>query len=391
MATTNYILTINAGSSSIKVNLFQKESLKEINNLTINGLNYGEAKFYQQGHEIYGDFVAVDFSSIVQQILTWLEPNITKVSAIVHRFIFGGMEYSKPTLCNKKLIKHLERNASLDPQHTSLALKLLENFQSSFPNILQIACFDSTYFKNLPRMAQIVPLPRKYQSVGLRRYGYHGLAYQSVTEQLFDINPSSASQKNIFAHLGSGASLMAMNKGLPKETTMGFTPNSGLMMSTRSGGVDPEIPIFFQQTFGMSLSRYSEIINKESGLLGVSEYSSDMYQLLQKYNLDSNCQEAVDLFIYQVVKAFGSQLAILGGVNNLIFSGGIGFNSPLIRDMIIKSLSWLGLKLNPDANNDGRQLISSKTSSIGIYCLKADEALIMAKQAKEYLRGSSVK
>lgn len=389
MATTDYILTINAGSSSIKVNLFQKESLEEIDSLIINGINYGELKFYQQGKEIYSDFVGTDLLNVIQQIVLWLKPNWDKLAVIVHRFIFGGQHYHEPTICDKKLIDYLKKNISLDPEHTPMALKILEILQSSFPNVSQVACFDSGYFKDLPRLAQIIPLPRKYQDAGLRRYGYHGLAYQSVAKQLFNINPATTNQKNIFAHLGSGVSMMAMDKGLPTEITMGLTPNSGLMMSTRSGSIDPEVPNLLYQSFGVDLARYGEIINKESGLLGISEYSSDMYQLIQKYDSDPNCQEAIDFFVYQIIKAFGSQLAVMGGVDNLVFSGGIGFNSFFIRNKIIKSLDWLGLELDPNANNNN-QLVSSKNSTAGIYCLEADEAFIMSSQVKKYFKELNV-
>ena len=383
------VLTVNAGSSSIKVRLYDLGSLKP--RLQIKATNIGQPKpmiFFDNGpkQNITAETHAQAFQEILKILHQRLDPQ--DLVAIGHRLVHGGPDFTEPAIISTSLISSLKKLATYDPEHTPNALQIIESSLAGYPNAAQIACFDTAFFKDLPSVAKLLPIPRKYADLGLRRYGFHGLSYSFILEEFGrQAGDAAAHGRVIVAHLGSGSSLSAIHNGKPVDTTMSFTTASGIPMSTRSGDIDPGIFDFLQREAGQSIHDTTRMLHFESGMLGLSGSSSDMEQLIQGagHNQDSN--DAVMLFCYYVKKAIGSLSAALGGVDSLIFTGGIGENAPLIRQAVCTNLDHLGIKLNEDLNKAGDFLISSNDSRVGVHVIKTDEEQIIARQTKGLISG----
>lgn len=327
-------------------------------------------------------------ATAIDILMNWLNENLpaTTINAIGYRVVHGGPDHSQPELITDDFEQKLQSFASFDPEHAPATLEIIEEMRKRFPNTPHIACFDTAFFHNLPRVAQLLPLPRKYEAKGLRRYGFHGLSYAYLLSAFRAMaDETEADGKIIFAHLGSGVSLAAVDNGKPIDTTMSFTPASGIIMSSRSGDLDPNIFGFLSQQTGMSLYEFNHMINFESGLLGVSELSADMYTLLQNEESNPKAAEAVELFVYQVVKSIGALTAALGGIDALVFSGGIGEQSSILRKRITEKLKFLGVKLNIEANDKHSEVISTHESQVGVYVIPTDEAKIITEQVIETL------
>lgn len=364
------ILTVNAGSSSIKLALFavtpdhSSESLERTWELTI--ANDGQPETI--------------FDAISERL------NGYKLEAIGHRLVHGGPDFEAPTVINPEVVDKLQGLAAFDPEHTPAALQLIEMFQQRFPDTRQVACFDTAFYHNLPAVARLLPLPRRLEALGLRRYGFHGLSYTSLMQQFTKQAGEIAAQgRIIFAHLGSGASLTAVKNGHVLDTTMSFTPASGIPMSTRSGDLDPGIVDFLSRQAGMNAEQFNHLVHFESGLLGVSELTADMKQLIERRDESPQAKDAVDLFCYQTRKAIGSLTAVLGGLDSLVFAGGIGDQAPLIRDWICQDLDYLGLKIDDQRNHNQAFLISADDSRIGVHVMHTDEAAVIADQTRQLL------
>ena len=302
------------------------------------------------------------------------------VSAIGHRVVHGGPRYRDPQRVDDAMLEELRRISSFAPNHLPSAIALMEVFAAKFPQVPQIACFDTAFHSTLPRVAKLLPIPRRYEAKGVQRYGFHGLSYAYLMEELARLgDPAATTGRVILAHLGNGASMAAVRDGKSMDTSMGFTPAAGLVMSTRSGDLDPGLVAFLGRSEQMTETQFDRMIHHESGLLGVSEISSDMRDLLAREAADVRAAEAVALFCYQAKKWIGSFAAALGGLDTLVFAGGIGENAPLIRARICDGLGFLGIELNEARNTENASLISTDGGRVAVRVIRTDEELMIAR------------
>ncbi len=380
------ILTINGGSSSIKFALYQTgEQLKRIlhgkidriglhgTNLTFNGLNRNE----QGSRSIENS----DHKSAVNSLIDWLEEQngFSSVIAVGHRVVHG-MHHTGPELITKKLLDELHLITPYDPDHLPEEIELVEVFRKRYPKLPQFACFDTSFHCTMPRIAKLLPIPRRFDVIGVQRYGFHGLSYAYLIEELARVAGTKAAQSRIvLAHLGNGASLAAVNEGKSIDTSMGFTPAGGLTMGTRPGDLDPGVAWYMMKSENLTPKQFNKLINHESGLLGISETSSDMQDLLAKENDDVRAAEAVAIFCYQAKKWIGSFAAALGGLDTLVFAGGIGENCPIIRSRICEGLGLLGIELEKKRNTANASVISADNGSTSVRVIHTDEELMIAK------------
>ncbi len=380
------ILTINGGSSSIKFALFDVgESLQRIVGGGIERIGLPDATLRVKGLNLTDDFsrlvTAPDYKTAIDVLMNWIKERVgDALTAVGHRVVHGGPKYSKPQRISAKMIEDLHMFSSFDPEHMLEEILLIETFHYQFPNVPQVACFDTAFHYDLPRVAKILPIPRRYEAQGVRRYGFHGLSYEFLMEELARLAGSEAAQgRVILAHLGNGASLAAVHNGRSVDTSMGFTPAAGVPMSTRSGDLDPGLVLYLSRTEGFDAQRYNEMVNFQSGLLGISETSSDMHDLLKNETKDVRAAEAVALFCYQVKKWIGAFAATLGGLDTLVFAGGIGENASIVRTRICEGLGFLGIELEEKANMVNAGMISSAASQVAVRVIHTDEEWMIAK------------
>ena len=282
---------------------------------------------------------AADHRTAAGFLLNWLEahPIFASVKAVGHRVVHG-MKHSEPERVTPKLLAELRRITPYDPEHLPREIALIETFRRRHPRLTQVACFDTAFHRTMPRVAKLLPVPRRYAAKGIERYGFHGLSYAYLMEELGRLDSAATKGRVILAHLGNGASVAAVRQGKSIDTSMGFTPTSGLVMSTRTGDLDPGLVYYLARTERMTASRFQQMVSHESGLLGVSGTSSDLRDLLAREAGDVRAAEAVALFCYQAKKWIGSFAAVLGGLDTIVFAGGIGENAPLIRDGLLERL-----------------------------------------------------
>jgi acetate kinase len=277
-------------------------------------------------------------------------------------------------------LAELHRISPYDPDHLPREIELIEAFRQRHPKLPQLACFDTAFHQTMPRVAKLLPIPRRFDAKGIQRYGFHGLSDAYLMEELARLgDPAATKGRVILAHLGNGASLAAVNQGKPVDTSMGFTPTAGVPMSTRSGDLDPGLVWYLARTENMTAKQFNEMSNFKSGLLGVSETSSDMRELLAGEKEDVRAAEAVALFCYQIKKAVGSFAAALGGLDTLVFAGGIGENAPPVRARICNGLEFLGIELEERHNTANDGVISSATSRVDVRVIHTDEELMIAR------------
>jgi acetate kinase len=278
------------------------------------------------------------------------------------------------------LLEELRQISSYDPDHLPGEIDLIEKFRQRYPQLPQVACFDTAFHSQMPRLAQLLPVPRRFDEKGIQRYGFHGLSYAYLLDELVRIGDSSATTgKVILAHLGNGASLAAVRDGRGIDTSMGFTPASGLVMSTRCGDLDPGVAWYMMQSENLTSEQFKHLINRESGLLGISETSSDLRDLVSREATDERAAEAVALFCYQVKKWTGAYTAALGGLDTLVFAGGIGENSPVVRARICAGLEFLGIQIEEAYNEQNAAVISAEHSRVVVRVMHTDEELMIAK------------
>ena len=293
--------------------------------------------------------------------------------------VHGGPKYSKPQRINAEMIEELHRISPFDPDHLPEEILLIEAFHRRFPDLPQVACFDTAFHHDLPRVARLLPIPRRYEAQGVRRYGFHGLSYEFLMGEVGRLAGAEAAQgRVILAHLGNGASLAAVRDGKSIDTSMSFTPNAGVPMSTRSGDLDPGMAWYSRATEQMTAQQFNEMVNFHSGLLGVSETSSDMRDLLKCETQDARAAEAVALFCYQVKKWIGAFAAALGGVDTLVFAGGIGEKAPIVRARICEGLEFLGIAIDEKQNVASAGVISVPTSRVAVRVIPTDEEWMIA-------------
>ena len=385
------ILVLNAGSSSLKFAVFADappfaRSVTGVvdriglgrSSLTIKG----PAKSESQRMDADGTNHITALDSIMEQI----GPDIGKPRAVGHRIVHGGDQYDKPQRVGGAMIEELRRIRSFDPEHLPAEIAIIERIREKFPDLEQIACFDTAFHKTMPRVAQLLPIPRRFEQKGLRRYGFHGLSYEFLLEELGRIaGVEAAAGRVILAHLGNGASMAAIRGGKCLDTSMAFTPAAGLVMSTRSGDIDPGVASFLMSQEKVTLAQFDRMMNHESGLLGVSETSSDMRDLLAREAEDPRAAEAVELFCQQAKKFVGAYAAVLGGLDTLVFGGGIGEHATPIRARICAGLGFLGIDFDQDRNQASSDVISTNSSRTTVRVIRTDEELMIARAVRRVL------
>jgi len=381
------ILAINGGSSSIKFALFEvSDSLRRLFEGGIERIGLPDASLRVKGLDQADNFsrlvTAPDHTVAVGVLMDWIEDRSGRdsLAAVGHRVVDGGLKYYKPQRITAEMVEELRSLSPFDPDHMPEEILLTEAFHRRFPDLPQVACFDTAFHHDLPRVAQLLPIPRRYEAQGVRRYGFHGLSYTFLMEELVRFgDPAAATGRVILAHLGNGASLAAVRNGKSVDTSMSFTPAAGVPMSTRSGDLDPGLVWYLARTEKMSAKQFNEMVNFRSGLLGVSETSSDMRDLLDREAQDVRAAEAVSVFCYQVKKWIGSFAAVLGGLDTLVFAGGIGEHAPSVRARICAGLEFLGITLEEERNGTNQGVISTATSRVSIRVIRTDEERMIAK------------
>lgn len=390
------ILTINAGSSSIRFARYQ------IRDPLVRGLHgkldriglVGTSLSFSDSSDRAPDTRSLAVSthaSAASVLIDWLEEHadFDSLRAVGHRVVHG-MQYTAPAIVTPGLLDELHRIQTYDPDHLPLEIELMEMLRKRHPKLPQVACFDTAFHSRMPRVAKLLAIPRRYEAKGVRRYGFHGLSYEYLMEELVRLGDSAAtSGRVILAHLGNGASLAAVRDGRSIDTSMGFTPASGLPMSTRSGDLDPGLVNFLTRTEQMTAAQFDDMANRESGLLGVSEISSDIRDLLAQEADDVRAAEAVALFCYQVKKWISSFTAALGGLDTLVFAGGIGENAASIRKRICEDMVLFGIEVDEARNAAQSGVISTNASRVTVRVIRTDEELMIARSALSLSRSQA--
>jgi len=388
-----HILTINAGSSSLKFALFEMgQAPNRVLWGGIDRIGQPQATFQVKGLNPSDNFsralTTSNHQAALEVLMTWVRERGggETLSAVGHRMVQGGPNHSEPEKVTHELVEELFKLSPYDPEHMPMEILIVDAFHHQFPNLQQVACFDTAFHHDMPRVARLLPIPRSYEAKGVRRYGFHGISYDYLMEELARIGGESlAKGRVVLAHLGNGASLAAVQNGKPMDTSMGFTPSSGIPMATRSGDLDPGLALYLEKTEGLDAKGFNTMINFHSGLLGVSETSSDMRDLLERETNDPRAREAVDLFCYQVKKTIGSFAAVLGGLESLVFSAGIGENCPPVRSRICEGLKFLGIELDEKLNGGSQNIISTASGKVKVFVIHTDEEIMIAKKVRDVL------
>jgi acetate kinase len=386
------ILTINGGSSSIKFALYQigealeRKLVGKVDRIGLSGTNltFNDLSQAEPGSR---NIEAANHGSAANFLIDWLEQQagFTHIWAVGHRVVHG-MQHTEPERVSQALLDELHRISPYDPDHLPREIELIEAFRRRYPQLPQVACFDTAFHHTLPRVARLLPIPRRFDALGIRRYGFHGLSYAYLMQELAQLAGTQAAQgRVILAHLGNGASLAAVRDGRSIDTSMGFTPAGGLPMGTRTGDLDPGVAWYLMQSENLTPQQFNRLINHESGLLGVSETSSDMRDLIGHEATDIRAAEAVELFCYQVKKGIGAYAAVLGGLDTLVFAGGIGENAPAVRARICDGLAFLGIEIEEKRNATNAGVISASTSRVSVRVMHTDEEVMIAKSVRHIL------
>lgn len=387
------ILCLDGGSSSLKFAYYATGDGTERRLLrgAAEGLGQSSTTFWLEGADgarrgHTAPNAAVDFATVLARVFkTIASSGDGEPAAIGHRIVFGGPDHVSPALATPELLEDLERFVPFDPMHLRSQLDLVHSVTAQAPETPQVLCFDTAFHHGMPAIAQRIALPR---SVGplIRRYGYHGLSFEYIMSVLGD----GAGRRVLIAHLGSGASLAAVRDGRSLDTTMGFSPLGGLMMSTRPGDMDPGVLLYLVAA-GKSASDLTELLTKQSGLMGVSESSPNMETLLLHVEDDPRAAEAIDLFVYQIVKHAGAMIAVLGGVDTVVFTGGIGEHASKIRALVADGLAHFGIRLDPSKNAADADVISHGDSAVAVRVIPTDESLMIARHVRSLLAKTAAK
>jgi len=380
------LLTINVGSSSLKAVLYRLGSAETVV-LRVSAERIGTANSRLRVVDAQGEVLhqpsgpLPDHPSALASLFTWLRAERLDegLSAIGQRVVQGGSRYSAPTPITETLLATLRSLVPLDTEHLPQALQVIEYLRHAYPSVPQVACFDTAFHRRMPAVAQMYPLPRDLWDAGVTRYGFHGLSYEYILQELRALDGDAADGRVIVAHLGHGASMAAVHHGVAVDTTMGLTPTGGLVMSTRTGDLDPGVLRFLLESRGLTPTALSRLVNKEAGLLGVSGSTADMQELLVREPEDSRAADAVALFCYQAQKHLGGLVAALGGLDTLVFTAGIGEHSSVIRARICEGLGYLGLEIDAARNAAHAPIISSHASRVVVRVIPTDEDLMIAR------------
>lgn len=383
----DYALVFNAGSSSLKFCVYQCSEAGEWHIESrgqIEGIGNAPRLSVKDGrggilahHPL--DHNVSDIHAALDSLAAWLRSRYTdaQILAIGHRVVHGGARFTGPTVITPQVLDELRTLIPLAPLHQPYNLAAIEAVFERLPHVPQVACFDTSFHRGQPAVAEVIPLPRELCRSGIQRYGFHGLSYEYIAAVLPQVAPEIAAGRVIVAHLGSGASLCALNDGKSMDSTLGFTALDGLCMGTRPGAVDPGVILYLFQNLGLSAKEVETILYKKSGLLGISGISNDMRDLLG--SSEPSAQLALDYFVYRVAKEIGALSAVLRGLDGLVFTAGIGENSPHIRRRICEASAWLGIDVDSDANAGNGPRISSTKSRISAWVIPTNEELMIAR------------
>ena len=393
------ILVLNGGSSSIKFAVYEPGEIPQrrlhghLDRIGLPGTQLAVSAGPEALPTI-SPVTAADPAVAATFLLDWLDHHkvFTTLAAVGHRVVHGGPAHQAPELMTPALLADLRQLTAYDTDHLPGEIALMEALHARQPQLRQVACFDTAFHQHMPRVAQLLPLPRRFAAQGLRRYGFHGLSYAYLLEELGrQAGPAAALGRVILAHLGSGASLAAVLDGQSQDTSMGFTPAAGLMMGTRPGDLDPGVAAYLFQSDHLTAKQFNHLINYESGLLGVSETSSDMRDLLAAQATDARAADAVELFCYQTRKWVGAYAAVLGGLDTLVFSGGIGEHVAEVRARICAGLGFLGVELDMAQNAAHAAVISSAASRVIVRIIPTNEERMIAQLVQQLLLTGEVK
>jgi acetate kinase len=390
------ILTINRGSGTLKAGLYTAARPSAlVASMKVDRASTPDARIKiadPAGKALLDSAIKHGATnSELTAILEWLRENgyAANLAGIGHRLVHGGPRYTESQKITPEVLAELEKVAPLDPDHTRQAIQIIRFFIDRLPETPQVGCFDTAFHACLPKVARMYALPRRLYEQGVRRYGFHGLSCEYILQQLLAEDATLAAGRLIVAHLGNGASITAVHQGKSVDTSMGFTPLEGLVMATRSGDIDPAAVIYLQQRDRLSPQEIDALLNKQSGLLGLSGTSGDMRDLLEREARDDRAAEAVALFCYRAKKYVGAYAAALGGLDALIFAGGIGENAPEVRERSCSGLEFLGLEVDPTLNRSNAPVISSKRSHATIQVIKTDEDIVIARHVLAIIGSSS--
>lgn len=382
------ILTLNTGSSSLKAALFScANGTTRTFSVDVKGIGTGDGKLSTtnaNGRKQVDPADLPDQRAALEATFSALKVhvNIDDLLIVGHRLVHGGTEFFAPQLITADTLVALRRIVSLAPDHLPQALDSIDYVAKAYPGIKQMACFDTEFHQTMPWVAKSYALPARFFDAGVRRYGFHGLSYAYIMQALESLEPTLARGKIVIAHLGSGASMAAVHYGRSIDTSMGFTPESGLVMSTRPGTVDAGA-VLRMFAMGLGADRIDAMINHESGLLGISEASSDMQTLLGSQSHNAKAAAAIDIFCYRATAQLGAYCASLGGLDVLVFTGGIGENAPEIRRRICEKQQFLGVEIDGSANDANQAVISSANSRVRVRVIVTDEDLMIAQHARK--------
>jgi acetate kinase len=387
----DYLLVLNAGSSSLKFSVYGRAAahggidargqIDSIGNSPRFSAVDGTGARIGDDHPV----AAADISAALDAIDSWLRARYgqPRVTGVGHRVVHGGAKFAGPVIVTEQVLAELRTLVPLAPLHQPENLAAIEAVSARLPGVAQVACFDTAFHRTLPAVAELIPLPRDLCRGGVQRYGFHGLSYEYIASVLPDVAPEIADGRVIVAHLGSGASLCAMRQRQSIETTFGFTPLDGLCMGTRPGALDPGVVLYLFQQLGLSANDVETVLYKQSGLVGISGISNDMRDLLG--SRDAAARLAIDYFVYRAAKEIGALAAVLRGVDAIVFTAGIGENSPEIRRRICEACAWLGVDLNPEANDAPSPRISRVNSRVSAWVIATNEELVIARHTEKLL------
>jgi acetate kinase len=392
----DWILTLNGGSSSLKFAGFApgQPPTRQFSG-RIERIGQTQAALITRsatgGASDPQPVAATDLPAAAKILLDHLDKqyDLTRLRAAGHRVVHGGANYTASQPITPAMLEELRRLAPLDPEHLPGEIALIEAFQQRLPQVVQIACFDTAFHRDLPRKARLLPIPLHFEREGIRRYGFHGLSYSYLMEELPRLaGPERAAGRIVLAHLGSGASMAAVRGGHCIDTTMAFTPTAGLVMGTRTGDLDPGVLVHLLRQKGMTADAIDDLVNRKSGLLGLSETSADVRDLLARRDSDPRAHDALTVFCYQARKWIGALAAALGGIDTLVFAGGIGENSVETRAEICQELSHLGISLDAARNAGGQGMISAHDSHCQVWVIHTDEESMIAREVGRLLADS---
>jgi acetate kinase len=355
------ILTINAGSSSLKAAIYR--------------IGTAETRLRVASVESVADY-SIALTTVLRTIQK--DDSATELDAVGHRVVIGDSRCIKPQRIDEELLRTFRELSDFAPDHMPQVLEGIASVDRFYPNLPQVACFDSAFHRVMPVVARMLALPRRFFEKGIMRYGFHGLSCEYIMGELATLDADAAKGRVLIAHLGSGSSITAVYQGASVDTSMGFTPLSGLVMGTRCGDLDPGVLLYLARQ-NMTPQGLNQLLNKESGLFGISGYSSDMRHLLERESTDPRSAEAIAMFCYQIRKYIGAYAAILGGLDTLVFTGGIGENAAIIRERTCAGLDFLGIALEPQENALSAGVISKKRGAVTVRVIKTNEDLMIAR------------